>query len=176
LKYINKTAVVIALLVAPFITLSQIKVSNADGTVGFSGKHAGMTFSGEFLKWNAQLLLPPASNAYVNAEFDLRTAETGDSTYDDTLPEGDWFDVDNHPQGTFVSEEVIQTSEGYQVSGKLSLRGKALPVSFLLQEDGGRLTSQFKIDRLSYGIGFESDPDADWVSKYIELTLDIPKQ
>lgn len=149
-------------------------ISEADGTVGFSGKHVGMTFKGEFLRWNAQLLLPPASAAYVNAEFDLSSAQTGDSTYDETLPEGDWFDVENHPRGVFKSNNVIESNRGYEVEGELTLRGKALPMTFILVKESGRLRSEFIVDRLAYGIGMESDPEAEWVNKEIKLSLDIP--
>jgi polyisoprenoid-binding protein YceI len=160
---------------SPALSQGTLDISQADGEVGFSGKHAGMTFKGVFLRWNAQLMLPPSAEPFVNAEFDLSSAETGDSTYDDTLPEGDWFDVDNHPRGVFKSTQVTQEGQGYKVEGELTLRGKSLPASFLLIEDGKRLTSTFIVDRIDYGIGLESDPDADWVDREIHLRLDIPK-
>jgi cytochrome b561 len=162
------------LLSTQVLSQDAFKVSQADGSVGFSGKHVGMTFKGEFLRWNAQLLLPPASQAFVNAEFDLGSAETGDSTYDDTLPEGDWFDVDNHPRGLFKSTKVIEKNAGYEVQGDLTLRGKSLPVTFTLIKEAGRLKSEFIVDRLAYGIGIESDPEAEWVNKEIILSLNIP--
>jgi len=178
LKYLINlvfSASVWLLLSSPVLSRNTLDISQTDGEVGFSGKHAGMTFEGVFLRWNAQLLLAPAPEAFVNAEFDLSSAQTGDSIYDDTLPEGDWFDVNNHPRGVFKSTQVTQDSQGYKVEGQLTLRGKSLPASFLLIENGTRLTSTFIVDRINYGIGVESDPDADWVDRDIQLRLDIPK-
>jgi polyisoprenoid-binding protein YceI len=162
-------------LSSPALSQNTLDISQADGEVGFSGKHAGMTFKGVFLRWNAQLVLPPSKEPFVNAEFELSSAETGDSIYDETLPEDDWFDVDNHPTGVFKSTKVTQNSQGYKVEGQLTLRGKSLPSSFLLIEDGNRLKSTFIVDRINYGIGVESDPDAEWVDRDIQLSLDIPR-
>jgi polyisoprenoid-binding protein YceI len=158
--------------------LADYSASSKNGTIGFSGQHAGMNFSGTFESWTADLYLPvagsEANKAYINATFDLQTATTGDSIYDETLPEGDWFDVDNHPRGSFSSTNVEPVANGFDVSGELTLRGKTLPVSFKLLKKGRRLTANFPINRLDYGIGVDSDPEAEWVSKNIYLTLDIP--
>jgi polyisoprenoid-binding protein YceI len=152
---------------------SQIKASNKNGELSFAGEHVGMQFSGVFNKWDATLLLPPAAKPVINATFDLSSAKTGDSTYDATLPEGDWFDVENHPQGTFTSTSIEQSGNEYKVSGNLSLRGQSLPIDFVLSKNGGSLEASFKIDRLKYAIGLDSDPDAEWVGQYIEMNLVI---
>ena len=180
--------------------MTELDINDSAGTVSFSGKHAGMTFNGEFESWTATIHLPNSSQAmqghsqghskdhsqgnsqgnsqvspaFVKADFDLSSAETGDSLYNETLLEGDWFDVENHPRGGFESESVVSTAEGHEVIGNLTLRGKTLPISFILQQEDGRLLASFDIDRLAYGIGVESDPDAEWVSQFINLQLNIP--
>jgi hypothetical protein len=37
------------------------------------------------------------------------------------------------------------------------------------------LTASFNIDRLAYNIGMDSDPEAEWVSKEIKMTLNLRK-
>lgn len=174
-----KAVIIASLLLSANMAIAEYSVSNEQGTVSFSGQHAGMKFKGKFTAWNANIHLPSDENsqdtAFINASFQLRSAQTGDSIYDETLPEGDWFDADNHPVGTFKSASVNKSAMGYDVLGELSLRGKSLPVNFTLIEEGDRLTASFVIDRLAYGIGFESDPDAEWVSKDIQMGLDIPQ-
>ncbi|WP_371196130.1 YceI family protein [Glaciecola sp. SC05] len=172
-----KWAIALVLLVAVQTSFAEYKVSDKDGSVGFSGEHAGMKFSGTFNKWSATLSLPsaPAEEGFIQANFSLKSAKTGDSIYDETLPEGDWFDAVNHPTGEFKSSSVLKSANGYEVKGTLSLRGKTLPASFALIRSGERLNASFVIDRLAYGIGLDSDPDAEWVSKDIQMTLDIPQ-
>jgi polyisoprenoid-binding protein YceI len=157
------------------LVFGQINASNKSGSVTFSGEHAGMSFKGKFERWQASLVLPPEENPSVTANFQLKYAKTGDSTYDSTLPESDWFDVNNHPIGRFVSTEITIVPQGYQVAGNLTLKGNTNPASFLLVDKGDKLTAKFAINRLDYKIGFDSDPDAEWVGKTISLMLVVKK-
>jgi polyisoprenoid-binding protein YceI len=153
----------------------KLTFSAEDSKVSFAGEHVGMKFSGVFNKWNAELVLPPADSPKITATFYVASAKTGDSTYDSTLPEGDWFDIKNHPTGQFESEQIIAQGKDYEVTGTLTLRGIRQPVSFLLQDNGASLSANFSVDRLAHKIGFESDPDAEWVSKEINMTLLLNK-
>jgi polyisoprenoid-binding protein YceI len=158
---------------ASVYALQSTQVDNKGSKAGFSGNHVGMQFNGEFEKWQATLVLPPQSNPSVTATFDLTSAKTGDFTYDSTLPEGDWFDVQNHPQGSFVSDTVEPVDGGYKVSGKLTLRGVSKTQTFILKQAGNKLAAEFVINRLDYAIGFESDPQAEWVDKDITINLNL---
>lgn len=153
--------------------LDAFNVSNKDSHIAFAGEHAGMKFSGVFEKWEANLLLPPAKNPKITATFDLGTAKTGDFTYDSTLSEGDWFDVKNHPIGRFESDSIAYINGQYEVSGNLTLRGISKAQHFILKPEGDSLKANFSIKRLDYRIGLDSDPNAEWVSKEIEMTLSM---
>jgi|GEM_PF-293754 len=153
----------------------KLSFSATDSTVSFAGEHVGMKFSGVFNKWNAELVLPPADSPKITATFYVVSAKTGDSTYDSTLPEGDWFDVKNHPKGLFESDKVITKGTDYEVTGNLTLRGISQPVSFLLKDNGSSLSASFSVNRLAHKIGFESDPDGEWVSEEIDMTLLLNK-
>jgi polyisoprenoid-binding protein YceI len=157
------------------VVQAEIKSSHQSGTVSFSGQHAGMNFEGKFERWQATLNLPPQSKPNIIATFYMSSAKTGDSIYDSTLPEFDWFDVENHPLGSFVSNKVEITEEGYHVLGDLTIKNIAQPVSFMLIDNQDRLNANFGINRLDYKIGWESDPDADWVSKTISISMVINK-
>lgn len=168
--------IAIAVAFAPLAAAQQkLTFSAKDSKVSFAGEHVGMKFSGVFNKWNAELVLPPADSPKITATFYVASAKTGDSTYDSTLPEGDWFDVKNHPKGLFESEQIISKGNDYDVTGNLTLRGISQPVSFLLKDNGATLSANFSINRLAYKIGFESDPDAEWVSEEIDMTLLLNK-
>jgi polyisoprenoid-binding protein YceI len=179
-NYLSSISLGIVLLVAgiyPPQAFAQEKllVSAKNSQVSFAGEHVGMTFSGIFNKWNAELILPPETSPKIIATFDIASAKTGDSTYDSTLPEGDWFDVANHPKGIFESSQIVAKDDDYEVSGTLTLRGISQPVSFLLKNSSTVLTASFNIDRLAFNIGMDSDPDAEWVSKEINMTLKLRK-
>ena len=154
---------------------AQIETSHQSGTVSFSGQHAGMNFDGKFERWQATLVLPPQNNPNITAIFYMNSAKTGDSIYDSTLPEFDWFDTENHALGKFTSTKITVVEGGYQVRGDLTLKNKTNPVNFILTDNDDKLTASFDIDRLVYQIGTESDPDAEWVSKTITLSMLINK-
>jgi len=149
--------------------------SHQSGSVAFSGQHAGMYFEGKFERWQATLNLPPQSNPNITATFYMNSAKTGDSIYDSTLPEFDWFDVENHALGTFVSTKIEITEEGFQVLGDLTIKHITKPVSFMLIDSDDKFSASFGINRLDYKIGWESDPDAEWVSKTISISMVIKK-
>jgi len=173
--FVGLISIILYVNVSMNIAQAQIKASHQSGAVTFSGQHAGMDFTGKFERWQAILILPPQDTPSITATFQLDSAKTGDSIYDSTLPEFDWFDSQNYPKGEFVSTKIGTTDTGYQVSGRLTLKGITAPVSFTLKETNNKLTASFEINRLDFNIGRESDPDAEWVSKTIALAIVINK-
>lgn len=154
--------------------IERLNANQTKSTIKFSGEHAGMPFEGVFEKWDATLTLPPAQNPEIAATFYLASAKTGDRTYDSTLPEGDWFDIENTPQGRFVSTQIQASAQGrYAVKGELTLRGISKPVAFEMINTGEQLIADIIVQRLAYNIGLESDPDAEWVSAEINIKLRI---
>lgn len=149
--------------------------------VTFSGSHAGSDFDGRFEQWQATIVISPQNSEQnrINATFQLASAKTGNKLYDGTLPENDWFYVERFPEATFSSTSIEEMSKGrYVVTGKLTIRDKSQPIDFELlvsptAADLTSITGEFIIDRLAFGIGVDSDPDAEWVSQEIAITLDI---
>lgn len=150
----------------------------AKSQVGFSGTHAGSVFKGSFTKWSARMDVDPKNLAQscIEATFDLSGAQTGNAMYDGTLPSVDWFDVKGHPQGRFVSTVIKPNKDGsYTAEGNLTLRGVTKPTHFTFTADGKTFATQgnLVVDRIAYGIGAKSDPKAEWVSKDINVTLNV---
>jgi polyisoprenoid-binding protein YceI len=168
-------SLIIYLSLSATVAHAQINASHNSGTVVFSGLHAGMNFEGKFERWQATLILPPQKNPNISATFYLSSAKTGDSIYDSTLPEFDWFDIENHPQGKFVSTKILISENGYEVWGDLTLKNITNPANFMFIDNGDKLRASFDINRLAYQIGTESDPEAEWVSKTISISMLINK-
>ena len=156
--------------------IQDFRADENNSSLGFSGEHAGMPFKGVFEEWNASLTLPPAEKPEIKAVFQLGSAKTGDKTYDSTLPEGDWFDIENYPTGSFRSTQIeVLSDTKYLVSGTLSLRGVSKPIKFELLQSEQFLTAAIKVERLAYHIGLDSDPEAEWVSAVINIDLKIKR-
>lgn len=155
----------------------SIQLSAQNATLSFAGEHAGRAFEGRFTHWQADLILPDSASdtGAVNATFALSSAKTGSRTYDGTLPEQDWFYVERYPQGVFVADTVIQQGSDYRIVGQLTLRDQTHPIEFLLRVEDEQYIGHFQIDRILFQIGLDSDPDAEWVSQFINMTLRIKR-
>jgi polyisoprenoid-binding protein YceI len=177
------------LFLATVIVLFHVTLANAkpytvdqeQSAITFQGEHTGMIFEGQFNEWSADIVFDPASldTSSINVVIQTGSAETGNAQYDGTLPNTDWFDTSNHPQATFTSTSIESAGDGrYTVTGDLTIKDVTQPVSFdftLSGLDSPPVEAQgtFIIDRLAYNIGTKSDPTADWVSKDINMTIQI---
>jgi polyisoprenoid-binding protein YceI len=82
--------------------------------------------------------------------------DTKNSKRDEHLRSADFFDVDSHPDFTFSVDTVTPSDAGVRVSGSLTIRGQARPVSFeaRVSRAGGevRLDAEVPVDRTDYGM------------------------
>ncbi|GAB5389564.1 MAG: hypothetical protein Alpg2KO_25320 [Alphaproteobacteria bacterium] len=156
-------------------------VDYAASEVAFTGEHAGNTFKGVFQDWKAEITFDPddLANSTLSASFKTNSAKTGDQTYDGTMPSPDWFNSSATPDATFVSESITANPDGsYKATGPLTLRGLSRPVSFDfvvsdLATAPVTATAEFSLARMTWNIGAKSDPDAEWVSSDIGVSLKI---
>ena len=83
-------------------------IDKAASHLGFVGKMNGEAFSGNFSRWNAQIVFDPNDllASQVTATIDMASAKTGDQIRDEALPSEDWFAVGAFPQATFTSRSI----------------------------------------------------------------------
>jgi cytochrome b561 len=152
-------------------------VDAGESRIAFSGTHTGRAFTGSFRSWTAAITFDPedlaASKAIVRV--DLRSATTGDATYDKTLPTADWLDTARSATASFKSTAFRTVAPGrYEASGELEMRGARLPVTLAfdlrIEGDTARMSGRANLKRLDFGIGKMTDANGAWVS------LDIPLQ
>lgn len=151
-------------------------VDPAQSYIRFAGRHAGSAFSGEFTDWTVRAALDPSQPAGSTVEVDIRTASarTGDSMYDSTLREDEWFDARAQPRASFRSTVVISAQQGLELDGTLTVKGNAVPISGLalqMASDSARIEGSTTLDRAALDLGMESDPDAEWVSAQIAVDV-----
>ncbi len=155
------------------------QVVPADSQIKFSGVYAGQAFKGVFKNWTAKITFDPTKldAAIANVEIDLASAETGNTTYDKTLPTSDWFNVKKEPNGRFITSTFSQDGDTFRAEGTLSLRGKTVPVvlNFTFSENSkaAKIEGTTKLNRLDFDIGRSSDPSGDWVKPNIEIAISV---
>lgn len=113
-------------------------------------------------------------------EVDTASINSASPARDGALRGEDWLDVANHPLMTFRSTSVTATDDGYAMTGDLSIRGTALPVTFAVTYNGSApfvfdgsthfgFAAEATIDRTTYGMVALLD----MVGHPIELALDL---
>jgi polyisoprenoid-binding protein YceI len=82
--------------------------------------------------------------------------DTKNSTRDKHLRSADFFDIANHPDITFAADSVNPADGGVRITGRLTIRGKALPASFdakVSSADGEVwLDGELQVDRADFGL------------------------
>lgn len=167
-------------LVASSVFATQWEVASEKSTITFSGTHAGRAFDGTFKSWTADITFDPNAldQAKADVRIDLASAETGDVTYDKTLPTADWFNIKAVAEGRFVTSSIKAVADdAYQAVGTLTIRGFDVPVTldFTFAQDGdtAKLVGTTKLKRMDYEIGKGSDATGAWVSLNIPIKVDV---
>jgi len=103
--------------------------------------------------------------------------QDGDPLHEQTLTQGEWFDVATYPHATFRSTSVRALgSNCFELAGTLAMKDRTLCLTPLtLAADGDRLTIDGKviISRREANLGMGSDPDAQYVSDEISVEVRV---
>lgn len=147
--------------------------------IAFSGTHAGEPFRGVFTRWQADLRFNPFATRVITvaATVEVASATDGDALHDGTLPEREWFDVERYPQARFVATRIEpKPGGGLAVEGALSIKDRVIPVPPLdlaVSEEALQITGRFHIDRADANLGMESDPGGEFISRRIEVEVNV---
>ncbi|MGJ8670714.1 MAG: cytochrome b/b6 domain-containing protein [Oceanococcus sp.] len=147
--------------------------------IGFSGVHADETFHGYFAEWWVDLQLNPAAPAQstLRARIKTSSARDGDVLHEQTLPQSEWFDSNNHPEAEFTSSLIKPLNTGdWAVFGTLTIKGRQVqvgPLPLKILQNQATLSAQIKIDRADFNMGMQSDPNGKWVSRDIEIHITL---
>jgi polyisoprenoid-binding protein YceI len=85
-----------------------------------------MTVKGHFDDYQGRLDL--GTPRAIELTIDATTLQTGNDKRDQHLRSADFFDVENHPRVQFVSDSVELRGDVLKVQGRLSARGRSIPV------------------------------------------------
>jgi polyisoprenoid-binding protein YceI len=114
---------------APIAGSWQIDPGHAE--VGFVGRHFMLTkVRGRFTGIEGSVVIAENPvDSKVTVKIDMSTVNSGDETRDNHLRSEDFFDAANHPTATFVSDSVVWNGDSGSMTGDLTIKGIARPVT-----------------------------------------------
>lgn len=114
----------------------QIDPGHAE--VGFVGRHFMLTkVRGRFTGIEGSVVVAEnPSESRVTVNIDMSSVNSGDETRDNHLRSEDFFDVANHGTATFVSDSVVWNGNSGSMTGNLTIKGTARPVTLQLSYVG----------------------------------------
>ena len=167
--------------------MAHWELDSSHSHITFTVRH--MMFAkvrGSFKAWRAELGLGDdlaASN--VKVEIDVASIDTAEEKRDAHLRSADFFDAENHPKMTFVSNRVDQTKDGLKLIGDLTMRGVTREVALDVEEAGrGKdpwgqdrvaFNARATIDRTQWGLKWNQALEAGGVlvSEKVDIAIDI---
>ncbi len=157
--------------------------------VQFKVKHLVIsTVTGEFKDFTAEARASDDSFKDAKISFSAKTASvyTGVDQRDDHLRSADFFDAGQYPEIAFVSSSFTpKGGESYELSGTLTIRGTAKPITLQatfggIAKDGyGQTKAGFelsgKLNRKDYGLVWNALTEAGGavVSDEVKLLADV---
>ncbi|MGY5763974.1 YceI family protein [Brachybacterium sp. DNPG3] len=138
--------------------------------IGFATRHAMVTkVRGAFndIAGIAEFTDAGTEGATVSVTVQMASIDTRNTQRDEHLRGADFFDVENHPEMTFISHSLEEVDEnGYIVTGDLTIMGKTRNISIPLRFMGintdpfGFVRAGFegtrRLDRRDWGITYNA--------------------
>jgi len=123
---------------------------------------------GGFGKFSGKAVVDGKSLKSVSVEIETASLFTEFDMLTTHLKSPDFFEVRRFPTAKFESTKIDGGAGSGQITGKLTLHGVTKEISFPAKVEvtdaGVKLTSEFTINRLDYGIKFDPNKVEDKVS------------
>jgi polyisoprenoid-binding protein YceI len=145
----------------------QIDKAHSEAT--FQVRHLLSRVRGRFSDFAGTILFDEATPARSAVEFTVQTSsiDTAEPDRDKHLRSGDFFDVENFPTLTFMSESVTPHGGGhFDVAGTLTIRGTSkaitIPITYLgtARDPWGRERAAFEaevtLNRKDFGLNWNA--------------------
>ncbi len=169
-----------ALLIASPAIAAILKVDSAKSTVNIVFKQMNVPVDAKFKKIAANIdydsAKPEASKATV--DIDVASFDLGDAEYNKEVLKKEWFNAAAFPKASFVSTSMKTGAAGkLDVTGKLSIKGKTVDVSFPLsvKKEGNSqvFDGSLPIKRLTFNIGEGEWKDTGMVADEVQIKFHV---
>ena len=143
---------------------APLKVDSNKSTVSAVFKQLNVPVEAKFKKFTAVIDFDSAKpqNAKASVEIDIPSFDLGEPEYNKEVLKKEWFNAAQFPKASFIAS-TIKPSAGapagskYDVTGKLSIKGKTADVSFplIVKKEGNSQSfdGALPIKRLAFNIG-----------------------
>jgi polyisoprenoid-binding protein YceI len=187
-RFLNLTLTTAAGLLALGASWSAIaaplKPDLAKSTVTIVFKQMNVPVEAKFKKFSPAIDFDAAqpASAKASVDIDIASFDLGDPEYNKEVLKKEWFNAAQFAKASFVASS-IKASAGapagskYDVSGKLTIKGKTTDVSFPLsvKKEGGAqvFDGVLPIKRLTYNIGEGEWKDTSMVADEITIKFHL---
>ncbi len=151
-------ALAVTLSTAPAFAI--LKTDPVKSSVSAVFKQINVPVEAKFKRFVAQIDFDASKidAAKANIEIEINSFDLGDPEYNKEVLKKDWFNATQFPKATFTSSSIKPGANGqYNVTGKLSIKGKTADVQFPLsvkkQANMQIFEGSLPIKRLAYNIG-----------------------
>ncbi len=160
----RNVAAVAALCFSFVVHAAVLKTDSAKSTLTIVFKQLNVPVEAKFNKAAIQITFDSAKpdTAKASVEIDVASFDLGDPEYNKEVLKKEWFNAAQFPKATFVSSAMKASGNGkFDVTGKLTIKGKTVDVSFPLtvKKEGAAqiFEGALPIKRLAFNIG-----DGEW--------------
>jgi polyisoprenoid-binding protein YceI len=180
LTHLRRTAAIAALALALPAFATVLKTDASKSTVSAVFKQMSVPVEANFKKFNAQIDFDNAklNTSKANVEIDVGSLDIGDQEYNKEVQKKEWFNAAQFPKATFVSSALKPGAGGkFDVTGKLTIKGKTADVSFPLtvKKEGSNqvFEGSLPIKRLAFNIGEGEWKDTGMVADEVVIKFHV---
>lgn len=161
---------------------TRMRIDKNHSTVGFRVPIlAGMsTVTGKFTDFDVEFDYDAATpgNSTVSVTIQVASIDTGIDGRDRHLRSADFFDVENHPTMTFLSDRVEFEGDQGAAHGTLTMRGTSRVVTLDLQlmpmgEGGVGIKATTTVDRTDFGVSYQRGDNPLFIGDEVTIELFI---
>ena len=167
--------------------MKKWKIDSTHSDVKFKVKHLVVsTVTGQFNEFDAEI--ESADDTFENAKVifsaDVNSIDTKNEQRDNHLKSADFFDAENHPKLTFVSNKFTKVSEtSYKLTGQFTLRGITKEITLDVEYNGkargfdnlevAGFEITGKINRFDFGLHWNTLTEAGGIAVGQDVKLEI---
>lgn len=100
-------------------------------------------------------------NSKFDLTFDVSSISTGNGMMNKKAQIAEWFDAAKYPQIKYVSSKIEKSGDGYNVIGKLTIKGttkdKTVPLKVVKSGTDLTFSGSFVVNRMDFKVGHASD-------------------
>ena len=180
----KKSVLLAALLaVAAAASAAVLKADPAKSSVSAVFKQMNVPIESKFKKHNIVIDYNAAAPDTSKATVEIETAslDLGEADMNAEVAKKDWFNSAQFPKATFVSTAIKSAGPGkLNVSGKLTIKGKAADVTFpiTVKAEGGKqvFDGALPIKRLAFNVGEGEWKDTGMVADEVTIKFHVVAQ